>query len=80
VEVHGGNKKLQAPHYKYGEKGEKDVTGYDRNHPEYVRQVIELGKGNRMDEEQKGHHVATDKKGVKEIGKKTRGKSRQTIR
>ena len=76
AEKHGGKEQIQAPHQEYGEKGEKDVAGDDRNEAEYAGLVIELRKGHRMNEEEEGHHVAANKKGMEEVGEKIRCKPR----
>jgi hypothetical protein len=76
AEVHRGHEKFQPPHHKHRKQGEKDVTGQDCNKPEYAGYVVEFSEGHRMDEDEEGHHIAAYKKGMEEIRKKTRGKSR----
>jgi hypothetical protein len=63
-----GLNEFQPPQQKDGKSGQKNITEYDIDEPEKFQLSIEIGKGNRMHEDQEGHHIAADKKRMKYIG------------
>ena len=40
AQIHRCHKKFQPPHQEHGEKREKDITGDDREQPEYAGNVV----------------------------------------
>lgn len=63
-----GLNEFQPPQQKDGKSRQKDITEYDIEEPEKLELSIEIGKGDRMHEDQEGHHIAADKERMKYIG------------
>jgi len=59
---------LQPPQQKDGKSRQKDITEHDIEEPEHLQLPIEIGKRDRMHEDQEGHHIAADKERMKYIG------------
>jgi len=63
-----GLNELQPPQQKDGKSRQKDITEHDIEEPEHLQLPIEIGKRDRMHEDQEGHHIAADKERMKYIG------------
>jgi len=63
-----GLNQFQPPQQKNGKSRQENITEYDIEEPEQLQLSVEIGKGDRMHEDQERHHIAADKERMKYIG------------